>query len=67
MIDKYMKLLEKVYDLFESRKCSAKWFDDTANYIHKKYGLSRQRTPHRASFLRLCTCKYKTIRRRIYE
>jgi len=36
MIDKYMKLLEKVYDLFENRKCSAKWFDDTANHIHKK-------------------------------
>lgn len=36
MINKYMKLLEKVYDQFEQRKCSAKWFDEMANHIHKE-------------------------------
>ena len=36
MIDKYMKLLERVYDLFENRKCTATWFDDIANHIHKE-------------------------------
>ncbi|MEC3196751.1 hypothetical protein P9Z84_29320 [Bacillus cereus] len=36
MNENYMKLLERVYDLFESRKCTAKWFDDTANHIHMK-------------------------------
>jgi hypothetical protein len=35
MIDNYMKLLERIYDQFESRKCTAAWFDEMANHIHK--------------------------------
>ncbi|QWI73278.1 hypothetical protein ER45_030465 (plasmid) [Bacillus mycoides] len=36
MSENYMEVLEKVYDLFEQRKCSAKWFDEMANHIHKE-------------------------------
>ncbi|MBJ8202354.1 hypothetical protein JDS91_13455 [Bacillus cereus] len=34
--DNYMFLLERAHDLLENCKCTAKWFDETANHIHKE-------------------------------